>query len=402
MGREFVQWLTRGARWLNPRRWGPSHRIGAARRAKAVWHALRTMTAVETERHARKALAQGRLDDAARAAHRGLIYNPDHRPLRQTAARIALQRQRPCDVDALLGTDPQNPQSRLLLLVAMLQSGQRDAARLQLHTWTAQPDAPAEAYALLAALELDDQRPDAARQVLSRAEQLIDPPHILPQLRLLADVADNRTHSPRRTAATLAHRFRADSFVGGFLRSLGLDQPADHLHTSMEVVDQLAGQLLRRPYVIPSLVEAQRLQPQHQRINLLRDALGRIVDDLPDTTVATESLAHLAHLAGDVDDARRWARRALQLKPYSAAMALLLDRIDNTPGVPADTQPHLTDCALRDAHEAKPDWPDVRRAMILRCQSRGKADLARHYADQWIAQHPDHPLARQTASEVAA
>ena len=81
------------------------------------------------------------------------------------------------------------------------------------------------------------------------------------------------------------------------------------IEPSHELVERLTEQLAARPQLAPTLVRALREEPNAPRIRLLRRALVRLVDTLTQPMAAIESLADLAEIAGDRDDAARWARR---------------------------------------------------------------------------------------------
>jgi lipopolysaccharide biosynthesis regulator YciM len=104
-------------------------------------------------------------------------------------------------------------------------------------------------------------------------------------------------------------------------------------------------------------------------------------------------------MVADIDDARRWANRGLQLEPMNVKLALLLDRIGVAPD---QSQAFDLTAALRRAATAHPDYPDVQRALIFNYQRLGRLEDARRHARSWLDRAADHPLARRTYSELAA
>ena len=102
-------------------------------------------------------------------------------------------------------------------------------------------------------------------------------------------------------------------------------------------------------------------------------------------------------MAEDRDDARRWARHGLQANPHSAPLALALSQVSKDPASDA----HAAE-ALQRACSAHPDYPDLRRALILCEHEQGNAHTARLQLKQWLERQPGHPIATKLAEELAA
>jgi tetratricopeptide (TPR) repeat protein len=216
---------------------------------------------------------------------------------------------------------------------------------------------------------------------------------------MLMDLAEDLPAAAQRHATMLAHRFAHHQATASMLRSLGLSRQIDPAAVPLEMVDELAGQLLSRPHVIGSLIVAQKLKPNPARIELLRRALVRIVDDLAEPVEAMAGLGRLALLAGDRDEARRWARRGLKLQPLDVRLALLLNEAVEQP-VDAGDEPILD--TMQRIAAARPGYPDVQRALIDRYHQAGRDHHARAHLQAWLDNQPDQPLAEQTRKELAA
>jgi len=146
----------------------------------------------------------------------------------------------------------------------------------------------------------------------------------------------------RQFAAIMAHRLSHHEPTRAFERLMGLGDLVPTV-VPVEMIDQLAAELLDQPDVIASLVAAQKCRMQSQRVELLRRALARIVDDLPRSLDAVVALAELSLLADDVDDARRWARRGLRADPYHAKLALILDQTERRAGLALSPKPRQSE-----------------------------------------------------------
>jgi len=388
---------------LNPIQWWRDRRA-ARRTAQPTADNPAARSKLAAERAARRAAEAMMRDDdeTARGFIRlGLHAAPHHLRLREMRARLALR-----DGDAhravrlLVGETQPNHRRRLLLNLARCQAAQRDAAELDLRQWTRDRQCPSEGRALLAWLLIEGERSDEARRVL--APNLTTQPDALTcQILLLLDLSEQLPRSTRQAAAHLAHGMGHDPHIAAWLDSFQLSGVIDQLDAPLPLIEQLAAQLQSRPHLIRSLTVAQHHHPSISRIALLRRALVRIVDQLDEPFDAIESLARLARLDGDVDDARRWARRGLKLRPYDAALALLLDQL-------ADADEHEDRASprplqvLRRAVTAQPQFSDLRRALIHRYHKAGLKRQAVEQARRWAESQPDNHLAAETYRELAA
>lgn len=362
--------------------------------------ALRRARATECAAAAELALGREDLPGAERAVGDGLGHQPAHEHLLELKARCAMIHGRAAAaveiLDRLEGAGRRDARVRLLGKIARCQAGQADAAMLDLIAWSRQEDCPAQARVLLAALHQQRGDLESARRTLAR--NIARGPDVLTcQLQVLLDVQEDLPISTHRAAGYLAHAFIDETFSARFLSGMDLAQRNGAVSAPIEMIEQLAVQLAHRPGVIPTLIAAQKHQPAAGRIDMLRRALQRIADEVEDRARVAEALAELAELAGDIDDARRWARRGLRLAPYSVALALLLDRIGS--GLRAEDDLQSLD-ALRKAAAARPSYADVRRALIRRYQAAGFDKLARRAAERWLAEQPDNPQARAAFQEL--
>ncbi len=165
-------------------------------------------------------------------------------------------------------------------------------------------------------------------------------------------------------------------------------------------VEQLAVELMHHVSVVPSLVVAQKLEPDAATAGLLRAALQHGYRDLHaprEQVIACEALAELALLCNDPRDARRWAHRGRRVDPFHVRFALILANIedDAAVGPPASV-------ALHDALRAFPHYPDLRAALIRREFAEGQTTAAQRRLQNWLHDQPDHPLALQLQQELAA
>lgn len=224
-----------------------------------------------------------------------------------------------------------------------------------------------------------------------------EPPIIALRIALLAAEghhgADGLTRRLHREHGHDAQAMRWLDLVGAV--------PAEDLPAvSDATIEQLAGELLDQIEVLPSLVAAQRIERDAQTITVLRGGVLRMLRDLDDDRAmltACQALADLAMLAGDEDDARRWAHRGLRIDPYAAHFAIILSRVADDPaiGPPASS-------VLKDAVNAHPKYPDLRAALIRREFAEGRLDIARRRLTQWLQREPNQALAIRLQHEIAA
>jgi tetratricopeptide (TPR) repeat protein len=391
-----MSWLGRAIRFVR----GDSTAADEARLHRQLAASMTHARASECAASAELALHRRDTAGAVRAIARGLALEPTHAHLLELKARIELIHDRPgraMDIlQRLEGTGRRDDRVRLLIQLARCRTGEMDAAMLELTAWSRQEDCPAEARVLLAALQQGRGELEAARRTLQ--QNMARGPDVMTcQAMVVLEVRENLPASAHKAAGYLAHAFIDEAFSARFLASLRLTPRQAATHAPPEMVEQLAAQLLHKPGVIATLVAAQKLEPNAGRIELLRRALGRIAESAADGLAVAEAMAELAELAGDVQEARRWAKRGLRLAPFSASLALLLDRVGS--GSPIEQDIQSLD-ALRKAAKARPSYADVRSALIRRYQAAGYHRLARRAAERWIAEQPEHPLARAAWAEL--
>ena len=246
--------------------------------------------------------------------------------------------------------------------------GRRAEAELELHEWLRQ-DAPDEARAMLSTLLARRGEAQTALQILGnparRKDQPLDPEEA--QLAIAVLLCSDHEDEARRLAAWLYHEHGHEPEVAGFVDHLdvpGLNQlPAAADSTVQRLADELSAQV----EVVPSLVYAQKQQPNLRTISLLRAATKRLAEtfaDEPEMPRLVQALAELAMLVGDEDDARRWAHHGLRLEPFNAVLALLLGQVEDDEALGPPAAETLKRVALR-----FPGYPDVQRAYAQRLES---------------------------------
>jgi tetratricopeptide (TPR) repeat protein len=275
------------------------------------------------------------------------------------------------------------------------------AAELELSEWLHAPDCPAQAAVLLASLLARSNRHALALSVID--QQLAAPRESEPVL-LCMLIALHAVTGNDEAAAGLTHRLHRehghDPRVMRWLATLRAPMTPALPAVSDATIDQLAGELLDRIEVIPSLVAALRIERQERTIVMLRGAITQMlrdIDEEPAMLIACQALADLAMLAGDHDDARRWAHRGLRLDPYAARLAIILSQVadDAAVGPPAST-------VLKEAVSAHPKYPDLRAALIRREFAQGRIEVARRRLRQWLTREPNQPMAIRLQDELAA
>jgi hypothetical protein len=321
---------------------------------------------------------------------------------RESQTRRGGQRDRSAPIEVKPIAPPHEPDAvRLAHICEACVQGQVAGAELELYAWRREPDCPVAAQVLLATL-------------LARRDQLTDAIAVLPHHDQLAGDDDAQCAMLLISLFVTAGYYQAARhLIGRLHRDLGCDQrvidwiallqmpgsttlPA----VSQRAADELGAQLLRQPQVIPALVAAQRIDPDPRQVALLRQSLNRIARDVIDdeqTIMLHTAQAQLALLAGDGDDARRWAHRGLRMNPYAAPLALALADVsdDQAIGPPAGE-------VLRRVSEKHPNYLDVRRALIRREYRDGHRAAARMRLQQWLDADPQSPLAGELAREIAA
>ncbi len=357
---------------------------------------LRYLVADEACSAAEHALRCRNLSSAEEALARDMSIDPTHPRLLELYAWYYLdtnQADKACTT--LESMSDMTARARLLLQLVRLQTGGKAMAHLELNQWSRQRDCPAAARVLLAALDIEAGHVAEARAVLSSQPALASDPQAC-RLLILMDLAQDLPLAARRAAHILLRRFARHEHASRFLVGLGLADQLDESALPIEMIDQLAGELLEKPEVIRSLAVAQQCRPERLHIELLRRAIGRIVDQLPQPIEALESLAMLAELAGDMDEARRWAQRGLSIAPMNATLALIQEHAT----VATEEATQATD-DLRRVADAFPQYPDVQRAMVLHYHRLGMKASAQRVLRRWLTQSDD-PLAIRTREELAA
>jgi len=318
---------------------------------------------------------------------------------RRTLARLRVPRYRSTRNHAQQPTLPWQPQcARLRQIADQITTGDAAGAELALSDWRNESTFPPEAAALLAALLAARGQMRHALDILDR-QSLHDHPQI-GKLLISAATLVGDADRVRRAVHELHHHEGYHGAVADWLALMAPPGASDLTESSPAAAQHLAAELTLCPDLVPTLVEAQRADPAERDIALLREALVLVSRDLESRRwkiVFYEALAKLAHLGGDIDDARRWAHRGLKLNPYHAPFALLLGEIDDDQrlGPPARK-------ALQRVLHHHPDYPDVRAAMIRRYMRDGETAEARKLLAQWSETDPDHPILTRLRGELAA
>lgn len=291
--------------------------------------------------------------------------------------------------------------ARLARIARDCTTGALAGAELELFDWRRCDDCPPAAKVLLAALLARRGEVETALHVLPRRKRLYTRQDArIAQTLIAALAAADLNDTARRITHQLHHDLGHDTAVADWLRFMRMPG-ADTLEPlSHSVVEQLAADLIERFEVIPSLVAAQRFAPRADDIDLLRSALARLTRDVHDeqqTLTLCHAMADLAMLADDHDDARRWAHRGLKINAYSAPLALVLSEVDDNPA-----QGPVAAKVLQSACNAHPEYPDLRKAMILRYHRDGDNDAARIQLRRWLDREPSHPIANDLQKELAA
>lgn len=292
---------------------------------------------------------------------------------------------------------------RLRRLADACRDGGRAAAELDLYAWRREPDCPGAARVLLASLLARRGEREAAREVLSEslpAEVEATPPAVLQMLVALL-TAEGLDDAANRFAQLLRRCDRGDADARRWLGVMALDgRGEEEAAPSTGDPQTLAIQLVEQPWLIASLVYAQKHEPHQASIALLREALVHAEPRLGFTdhhVPVCLALAELALLADDAADARRWAQRGLVLDPYSAPLAMVLNQASDAPELAPAAVKTLDDVATRFPH-----YPDVRAALIRREFASGKRTSAQRRLAAWLDEEPASPMAQSLQRELAA
>ncbi len=269
-------------------------------------------------------------------------------------------------------------QDRLNHAQALVLAGESDRAEFELQAWCddATAHAPAKARVALASLL-------ARRGEMLRARVALGEPQRRDTYDMDADeavmatgllLATGQEGQARRLAAWLHHLHGHDPAVARFVAMLDLPGLRHLPQTNNVHATRLADELRSCPDIVPSLVFAQKITPNTRTLSTLRSAVKQIVYPFEATAYFSpllESLAQMAELVGDEDDARRWAHRGLQADPYNAGLALLLGRVEDDEAVGPPAAQVLKRVSMK-----FPDYPDLQRAFT----ERQAHDLARKSA----------------------
>lgn len=361
---------------------------------------VRYVMASEMCAEARLAMVRGDLQAAEQHIEHAADLSPSHPEVVEISTRLAMQRGAPEQAIGLLERLAKpSPRHRLLLQLARLQTGQRALAHLDLQQWSHRPNFPPNARVLLAWLDWQAGSIESARRAIRLAGDQGSDPDLL-RLRMLIELDDGNHAAARRTGGKLGLQYAGDPLTNRFLASFQRPQSADGLQVSIQMIEELSFQLGHDPRLIDTLIAAQRIKPSPERIELLRRAIGRIADDLNGNVSICEAMAELASLAGDEDDARRWARRGLKQRPYSAKLAMLLDRLGDDQDDQAGAS--ISIAILRQVADEHPDYADVQRQLINRYRERGLNTLAKRRLTQWLSHRPEDRHALQIKQELVA
>ena len=303
--------------------------------------------------------------------------------------------------DATWGDGLESESQRLARLARMCSSGQVAAAELELYGWRRAGGFPTAGAVLLAALLGRRGMTQQAIDVLTRHgrdRQAVDASSAKLMVALLIEA--DLLSAARVVARDLFDHAGHDPHIARWLEVMKLAVSSGAQSVPACVVDQLTLELRSCPGAIPSLVAAQKLSRVAHDVALLRGAVERLlreVSDPAETLPMCTALAELALLAGDRDDARRWAHRGLKIEPYSATLALVLAQVEDDQELGRPARTVLADVALR-----YPRYPDVQAALIRREHADGKGLSARRRLAAWLQREPAQPLARELERELAA
>ena len=306
-------------------------------------------------------------------------------------------------------TDQQRLRRRLRQLAQWCSQGRLAAAEMELHEWLrgCEPDSPVlpSARYLLAALlgrRGADREAIAVLGPVHRSEAGgvgVDELKLAVTLLITAGLNDAATRAARELHSRFGHVARVEQW----LLDLRVLSQRELPEVPAAAARELAGELLARPEVVTTLTYALKQDLHTQNLALLRAALPTVAADLQtlgdqESLLAVyTSLAELALLADEEDEARRWAQRGLKLNPYSASLALVVAQVSDEPA-----QAERATDVLERVSRAHPTYPDVAAALIRRTRADGRIDDARLKLAQWQAREPDHPIAAQLYRELAA
>ncbi|MEO1236462.1 MAG: hypothetical protein AAFX76_06700 [Planctomycetota bacterium] len=249
----------------------------------------------------------------------------------------------------------------------MAVNGRLAEAELELHAWCRRGGPPA-ARVLLAALLARRDDFAAAREVLGQPQrtqpQAMDPAQA--KLAVAVLLRSGLDDEARRLSAWLYHLHGHDPDVAQWVTLMDVPGLTELPAVPDATVERLTDELAADPEVVPSLVYATKHAPRTKPISLLRAAIARATarfEGEPVMEQLTQALAELAMLAGDEDDARRWAHRGLRINPFNAVLAMLLGQLEDDEAVGPPAAETLKRVALKFPH-----YPDVQAAYARRLE----------------------------------
>jgi len=294
---------------------------------------------------------------------------------------------------------------RLARLGRWCLDGRMAAAEMELFEWRRDPQCPASARLLLAAIEArrggDDEAIDTLWAAINsmQADDFSNAGvrQLLIALLMSRDADDAARGQAQELQQSGAHDPAAAQWLAA-VSPLNQEQLAAPVAVHAEL---LARELCDAIGVTASMVVALRIAPEPADVSLLRAALAllpeRIGANHDHQLIVAQAASELALMAGDHEDARRWAHRGLALHPYYAPLALVLARVADDPSAgPGALR------VLRGAVEAHPRYADLRAALIRRARAEGKREMAASQLRLWMIDEPNHPLAQRLQSEIAA
>ncbi len=283
----------------------------------------------------------------------------------------------------------------------MCQTGQTAGAELELHSVYRQAGCPDCVKVLLAAMLARRGRHEEAKAVLMPlAPDAVDQ-HAPGLTRLTISVLTTLGCVSEAEALSKAYHKAFGREATRWLREMSAPGSKRLPNYTRQQVDELAEDLSREPKAIATLVYAQKHKRDLPTVQLLHRAIRRIVplfeNDDKQMTMACLAMADLSVLAGDHTQAQRWAHRGLEVDPYNASLALLIDNLrdDGRTTLPPRT-------VLLCAATKHPGYPDVQSALIRRETAEGRLDDARDRLSAWLEREPYSPHALALRKEIAA
>lgn len=283
----------------------------------------------------------------------------------------------------------------------MCVTGQTAGAELELHSVYRQAGCPGCVKVVLAALLARRGRHEEARAVLGRLTPGSAHQHAPNLIRMALSVLTTLGRVDEAEALGRAYHQAFGRNATRWLHDMS-SLGCKHLPSyTRQQVDELADALASEPRAVATLVYAQKQKRDLPTVQLLHRAIRKVVplfeNDPKQMTMACLAMAELSVLAGDHTQARRWAHRSLEVDPYNASLALLIDKLrdDGRTTLPPRT-------VLLCSATEHPDYPDVITALIRRETAEGRLDDARDRLKAWLDRDPNSPHALALREEIAA